>query len=208
MKKVFFATARNVGEECIRWATNHTPTGFEIVSKIEHADVVFSIMYDKIISEDILKDKECFNFHPGILPDYKGVGIYSWVIINGEDKAGVTLHLIDRGVDTGDVIEIREFLISKKDTAFSLHQRGEKIIFKMFKDWYEDLLSGKYIAVPQNPHKGRIYRKKDLQKAMNLTRFAKAFHFPEKPPAFFINDASEKIYLNYSKKETKYNEKY
>ena len=202
MIKVFLATARSVGNECIEWAKKNTPDGFVIIDNIDQADIVISVLYDKIFSKDILKNKQCFNFHPGILPEYKGVGIYSWVIINGEEKTGVTLHLIDQGVDTGDIIEIREFLISKKDTAFSLHQRGEKVILKMFKDWYRDLLVGNYIAVPQNPNKGTVYRKRDLQKAMNLTRFARAFHFPEKPPAFFINDKSEKIYLNYSKKET------
>lgn len=202
MKKVFLASARNVGQQCIQWAKSNTPDGFEIVDDIESSDIVISVLYDKILPIQVLKDKKCFNFHPGILPEYKGVGIYSWVLINGEEKTGVTLHLIDRGVDTGDIIEIREFLISKKDTAFSLHQRGEKVILKMFKDWYRDLLVGNYIAVPQNPNKGTVYRKRDLQKAMNLTKFARAFHFPEKPPAFFINDKSEKIYLHYSKKET------
>ena len=68
----------------------------------------------------------------------------------------------------------------------------------MFKNWYNDLLNGDYIAVPQKPNRGKVYRKRDLEKAMNLTRFAKAFHFPEKPPAFFLNDRLEKIYLHYT----------
>ena len=198
MRNIYIATSREVGERCIEWATNNTPSGFALTKDIDEADIVFSVMYNKILPSKVVNNKKCFNFHPGILPEYKGVGIGSWVIINGEEKTGVTLHLMDRGVDTGDIIEIREYMISRYDTAHSLFIKSQELIYKMFKNWYNDLLNGDYIAVPQKPNRGKVYRKRDLEKAMNLTRFAKAFHFPEKPPAFFLNDRLEKIYLHYT----------
>ena len=158
-------------------------------------------MYENIISEQMVKSKKCYNFHPGILPEYKGSGIFSWVLINGESKFGITLHTIDKGVDTGDIIEIREFLISKQDTAFSLYKKNEKMIFKMFKNWYNDLLLEDFIATPQKKNKGNYYLKKDLQKAKNLTKFIKAFYFPGKEPVYFINSKGKKIYLNYKEEE-------
>jgi len=198
MKKVCIVTARPIGDACIAWAENHTPPEFELVQQTDEADIIISVLYNKILSPQEIENKKCFNFHPGILPEYKGTGIYSWVIINEENKTGVTLHLLDKGVDTGDVIEIREFLIADNDTAYSLFLRGEKTIFKMFKDWYVDLLEGDYCAVPQKRNYGSLYRNRDLKRAKNLTRFAKAFYFPNKESAFYINAASEKIYLNYS----------
>jgi methionyl-tRNA formyltransferase len=202
MKKVFIATARDVGKECIEWAQVNTPANFRLVNSMHEADIVFSIMYDKLIPPEILKNKVCFNFHPGILPEYKGAGIFSWALINNEEKAGVTLHLIDSGIDTGDIIEIREFLISKADTAHTLFLRGEQTILRMFKDWYCDLMEEKYIAVPQRNSKlYKTYYRKDLEKAKDLTRFAKAFYFPKKESAYYINQKSEKIYLDYVPKE-------
>jgi len=201
VKKVFIATSREVGRQCLAWAQKNTPNGFIIVEDMSSADIVISVMYENIISVEVVKSKKCYNFHPGILPEYKGSGILSWVLINGENKFGITLHIIDKGVDTGDIIEIREFLISKEDTAFSLYKKTEKMIFKMFKNWYNDLLLEDFIATPQKKNKGNYYLKKDLQKAKNLTKFIKAFHFPGKEPVYYVNNKGKKIYLNYKEEE-------
>lgn len=201
MKKVCIAASRDVGLRCAAWAKDHTPHGFEVTEDMSVADIIICVMYEKILGPQYVNNSTCFNFHPGILPEYKGSGTFSWVIINEEQKAGVTLHLIDRGLDTGDVIEIREFLIGKEDTAYSLFLRGEEVIFKMFKNWYADLLQGQYTAIPQRSKKGNLYYKKDLQKAKNLTRFVKAFYFPNKEAAYYINDKAEKIYLNFKEEQ-------
>ena len=200
-KKVCILTSCDIGRKCIEWAEKNTPQGFESTEDIDQADIIMSVMYEKIIGSQYTSNKKCFNFHPGSLPEYKGSGLFSWVIINQERKAGVTLHVMDKGIDTGDIIEIREFLISKKDTAYSLFLRGQKVLYKMFINWYEDLLNDDYIAIPQRLSEGKIYYKKDLQKAKNLTRFARAFYFPNKENAYYYNEKSEKIYLKY-KKET------
>jgi methionyl-tRNA formyltransferase len=201
MKKVCIAASRDVGFQCASWARENTPAGFELTEEMSAADIIICVMYEKILGPELIKKSTCFNFHPGILPEYKGSGTFSWVIINEEKKAGITLHLIDRGLDTGDVIEIREFLIGKEDTAYSLFLRGEDVIFKMFKNWYVDLLRGQYTAMPQRGDKGKLYYKKDLQKAKNLTRFVKAFYFPNKESAYYINDKAEKIYLNFKEEQ-------
>ncbi len=203
MKNVFIATSRPIGELCEKWARSHTPEGFRMVDNISDADIILSVMYEKIIPPVYTRTKKCFNFHPGVLPEYKGSGAFSWVLINQESKAGITLHLIDEGVDTGDVIEIREFLIDKKDTAVTLFQRGEETIYKMFKGLYSDLLQGHYTAIPQKKGQGTFYYRKDLQRAKNLTRFIRAFHFPGKEAAYYFNNRSQKIYINYDSIEGK-----
>ena len=201
IKKVCILTSRSVGQECIEWAKRNTPKQFEVTENIENADILISVMFENIIRKRQMQNKICFNFHPGILPEYKGSGIFSWVLINQEKKTGVTLHLIDEGVDTGDIIEIREFLISREDTAHSLFLRGQQTILKMFKDWYHDLLTGNYVAVSQPKNEGKNYYIKDLQKAKNLTRFIKAFHFPSKESAYYYNDKFEKIHIEYTKEK-------
>ena len=49
------------------------------------------------------------NVHPGWLPAYKGAMTYLWVLRHGREKAGVTLHWIDEGIDTGEIIARRSF---------------------------------------------------------------------------------------------------
>ncbi len=196
MKKVFIATARSVGEQCKKWALKNTPEDYQIVNNIDDCDILISVMYDKIFQPQFLENKRCYNIHPGILPNYRGVGISSWVLINEEPKTGITLHKIDSGIDTGKVIEIREILISEQDTAYTLFERTEHLIFKMFKNWYFDLLEENYTAISQKKN-DKIYLKKDLQKAKNLTKFVKAFHFPGKESAYYYNRKLEKVYLKF-----------
>jgi len=195
--RVYIATSRDIGNKCIEWSSKNMPAGYCLVDSVESADIIISVLYDKILNPTQVKNKKCFNFHPGILPEYRGTGIFSWILINKEKKAGVTLHLIDKGIDTGDIIEIREFLISKDDTAYSLFLRSEQIIYKMFQDWFCDILNGKFTAVPQNLNDGFLYLRKDLQRAKNLTRFIRAFHFPDKESAYYFNDSGKKTYIRF-----------
>jgi methionyl-tRNA formyltransferase len=197
-KNIYIATSRALGERCREWARANLPENFCLIEAIEDADIVISVLYDKIISKNLIKNKKCYNFHPGTLPKYKGAGIYSWVILNQEEKMGITLHTIEDGIDNGKIIEIREFLILEDDTAFSLHARGSEVMYKMFKDWFLDLLHEKYLAVDQ-AQGGEVYYRKKLHNKKNLSKFIKAFYFPGKESAYFFNKEGKKIYINYNK---------
>tara|TARA_R100000951_G_C2637878_1_gene179880 strand:+ start:721 stop:1335 length:615 start_codon:yes stop_codon:yes gene_type:complete len=197
-KNIHIATSRAIGEHCKKWAKTKLPKDFCLTETIEDADIIISVLYDKILSKKLIKNKKCYNFHPGTLPKYKGAGIYSWAILNEEEKMGITLHTIEDGIDNGKIIEIREFLILKDDTAFSLHTRGSEVMYRMFKNWFLDLLHENYLAVEQ-PQGGEIYYKKKLHNKKDLSKFVKAFHFPGKESAYFLNKEGERIYLNYNK---------
>ena len=199
MKKqaVYVYGANSIAHTCREWARDNLPEGFRLVTSVSESDIIISVLGEEYFSEETLQNRRAYNIHPGILPEYKGSGICTWVILNDEIRTGVTLHKLVPRVDAGDVIEIREFMITKQDTAHSLYQRKEKLMFKMFKDWFEDLLRQNYDALPQNAKLGKMYYKKDLQRARNLTKFAKAFHFPNKKKAFYYNSKHEKIYIDY-----------
>ena len=71
--------------------------------------IFISIHYDKIIKIENFKTKNLYNFHFSLLPKYKGMHTGAHPIINGENYSGVTLHKIDNGIDTGDVIDQIKF---------------------------------------------------------------------------------------------------
>ena len=63
------------------------------------------------------------NFHDGPLPRYAGLNAPVWAILNGERQHGISWHLIEGGVDEGDVLESRSFDIAPQDTALTLNTR-------------------------------------------------------------------------------------
>lgn len=197
-KKVYIASSRDVGKQCNEWAKLNMPIGFILTNNLEECDYFISVLYDKLIPINFIKNRKCFNFHPGILPQYRGAGVYSWAIINGDDKTGITLHLIDDGIDTGDIIEIRAFPIDKdKDTAQTLFDRGNKILFMMFKNWFHLLLTGEYTAIKQDESKAGIYYRKDLNRIKDLTKYIRALTFNNKESAYYISNNGEKIYIEF-----------
>lgn len=64
-----------------------------------------------------------FNLHASLLPQYRGAAPINWAIINVEKKTGVTTFFIDEKIDTGAIISKSEVLISKYETAGTLHDK-------------------------------------------------------------------------------------
>ena len=64
-----------------------------------------SLEFDKIINTSLFKTTNLFNIHFSLLPRYKGMYTSILPILNGDKISGVTLHKIDRGIDTGDIID-------------------------------------------------------------------------------------------------------
>ncbi|MEA5367186.1 formyltransferase family protein [Amycolatopsis sp., V23-08] len=68
-------------------------------------DLVLSVLYDKIIGPELIDaTPQIINCHPGRLPQYRGVRPVNWALRNGDDLAGITLHVIDDGVDSGPIL--------------------------------------------------------------------------------------------------------
>ena len=63
------------------------------------------------------------NFHDGPLPRHAGLNAPVWAIMAGEAQHGITWHLIEGGVDEGDILEQRLFDIAPTDTALTLNTR-------------------------------------------------------------------------------------
>lgn len=193
MPKIHIATSRDIGRRCIDYATNFT----ELVS-MEECDIFISVLYDKLIPTEFIRSKQiCYNFHPGYLPDYRGSGAYSWVIINGESTAGVTLHLIDKDIDHGPILDRQVFPVRESDTAETLFHQAETLIFSMFQKWLPAMLQGLADGLQPNLG-GHVYLRKDLEKVKDLTKYVRAFTFEGKENAYYYNDKGEKIHLKYA----------
>lgn len=150
--------------------------------------IFLSVEYDRIIHPDLFKTSCLYNIHFSLLPAYKGVYPSVWPILNGEKYAGVTLHKMDRGIDTGDIIKQTKFKLSSKETSYSLYMKlilqGTKLVIKNI----EKLINGNFIAYPQPANDSTYYSKASINysnlsidlnaTAEQIDRQIRAFYFP------------------------------
>lgn len=91
-----------------------------------NADLFISMSFNQILKSEILKVAPLgfINCHAGELPFYRGRNILNWALINDAKSFGVTVHYIDEGVDTGDIIEQSVELITDQDNYATLLNRA------------------------------------------------------------------------------------
>ncbi len=86
-------------------------------------DYIVVAAYGQILPLEILQHAPCINLHASILPQYRGASPIQQTLLNGDSKTGVTAMLMDEGLDTGDIIKIKEIDVSKTEMAESLFDR-------------------------------------------------------------------------------------
>lgn len=91
-------------------------------AKAYNCDLFVSMSFNQIFKKEIinLPKLKTINCHAGKLPFYRGRNILNWALINDEKDFGITVHFIDEGIDTGDIILQRVFPISDKDNYSTL----------------------------------------------------------------------------------------
>ncbi len=88
-------------------------------------DLVVLAGYMRMVKAPLLDafPRKIINIHPSLLPAYPGLRAWQQALEAGEDKAGCTVHYVDAGMDTGEIIDHAEVPILDGDTAESLHAR-------------------------------------------------------------------------------------
>jgi len=111
------AAAREAGLPVLQPDRADDPGFIAQVGALE-PDLVVSVAYDQILRRSLREVPRlgCLNAHAGALPRYRGRNVINWAIINGECEIGVTVHQIDDGIDTGDVVLQQMLPIAWTDT--------------------------------------------------------------------------------------------
>jgi methionyl-tRNA formyltransferase len=92
----------------------------------------------------------CINVHPSLLPKYRGAAPFQWAIIKGETRTGVSIYLMDQGMDTGPLLMNREVEIAEAETAEELGERLAVIGGELMKEVIRGLKAGTLKPVPQD----------------------------------------------------------
>lgn len=81
--------------------------------------------------------KGTFNLHASLLPQYRGAAPINHVIINGERETGLTTFLLDKEIDTGEIIRQEKVVVEDDETAGTLHDKlmllGNKVVVETIK---------------------------------------------------------------------------
>ena len=95
----------------------NAPESVEFVRQCK-PDLLLSAYFSQLLKREIIHSAPSgvLNIHPGWLPAYRGAMAYFWVLHNHSEHGGVTLHWIDEGIDTGEIIERRSFQIPHNAT--------------------------------------------------------------------------------------------
>lgn len=131
------------------------------------ADVFLLWSFPIILRKDVIEipPKGVVNIHMGLLPEYRGVNGVRWALLNGESQTGVTMHFVDEGIDTGDMIARAAFPIEENDDVRSLMIKSRKAGIALIKTFWPHIVDGNVNAQPQDNSKAGYYSAKMLPQA-------------------------------------------
>lgn len=125
--------------------------GLRIIKKAK-PDLIVSILFNQILGKDIIAipKRGVINLHPANLPDYKGVSPVFWALSNSEKSVGVSVHHINQGIDTGNILARQKIVVARGDTEDSLYWKlvnaGSKILLLTI----DKIYSGKKVRLIKN----------------------------------------------------------
>jgi folate-dependent phosphoribosylglycinamide formyltransferase PurN len=98
------------------------------------------------------------NCHMGILPGYRGRDVVEWPLLEGQFRqVGLTVHFMDEGVDTGDILRLRPTFPRPGEIRAQLRERLEGMMVELMVGACLDALAGQIQRQPQAPGAGRQY---------------------------------------------------
>lgn len=143
-----------------------------ILTHSDDIDLVVSYLYWRKIRKPLIEGAKigCINFHPAILPDWRGTAGYNIAILNKLPQWGASAHYVSERIDEGDIIRVYRFDFDYRvETAQSLEVKTQNIQMDLYKSVILDILEkGRPEALPQCVDEGRYISKQDMLDMMKI----------------------------------------
>ncbi len=146
---------KNIG--ILRIKDIHSPEGVDLIRSLD-CDLLV------VCGTGILKKKVfdlprigTINLHQGQIQKYRGAPPGFWELWNNEKEAGVTIHFIDEGIDTGDIIIQKRIPIFEYDDLRSVEGKLEELSLFLYPEAIRLIIEGKHQRIPQRENKGKLY---------------------------------------------------
>ncbi len=130
--------AQLLGYEVIQPESVKTDAFYEVL-RSRQPDLLVVVAFGHILSKRVLEipSLAAVNLHASLLPRYRGPAPIQWAIVDGESETGVTAMLMDKGLDTGEILTMEPMPIHGDDTAGMLHDKlaelGAEVLMKTLK---------------------------------------------------------------------------
>jgi phosphoribosylglycinamide formyltransferase-1 len=137
------ATNAGINTLVIPISTNRSDWDKEIISGLDNLrpDLVVSAGFMRILSAECVSKFKIVNSHPALLPLFPGAHAVRDALAAGATKTGTTIHWVDSGVDTGQIIAQEEVEITAGDTEESLHERIKIVERRLYVATLQQLLN-------------------------------------------------------------------
>ncbi len=171
-------------------------------------DILISSGYPFIIPTEVFsKAKTALNFHPTLLPKYRGRYLHP-ILINNDKETGVSAHLIDANYDTGPIVKQIKYPVQTFDTIKSLNRKNIDAEIKLMLDVLEDAKQNRLSAIAQDEYSSSSYFKQRVPEdsEINPEKSLKQLFYeirccdPDLYPAYFTLDG-QKVYIKIYRKD-------
>ncbi len=176
-------------------------------------EIGLSVLFGYILKPELLNlfPRRVVNLHPSLLPYNRGAYPNVWSIIE-RTPAGTSLHYLDEGVDTGELIAQKEVEVEPVDTGETLYRKLERAALDLFRETWPRIANGSAVAHPQRLG-GTCHHARDVQeideidldasyRARDLIDLLRARTFPPHEGAFFRTEGrrvNARIQLEYGR---------
>jgi len=174
--------------------------------KTMQLDYIVLAWWPNIIKKSVIAIPKIgvLNFHPSYLPYNRGKHYNFWTLVE-ETPFGVTIHFVDEGIDTGDIVFQKKIEKIWEDTGETLYYKAQKTMIKLFIENYPQLINNTYQRIPQNLNEGTFHLASEidtsseiildkLYSGKHLLNLFRARQFPPHPSCyFFYNDLKYNI---------------
>lgn len=158
----------------------------EEVQKIDKL-IFLSLEFDRILKPYKFRSSELFNIHFSLLPEFKGMFTSVLPILHDKDYTGVTLHKIDKGIDTGAVLSQIKIPIEGELTSFELYCKLLINGANLVRENFTAIIDSKYKLTVQTVRNSTYYSKNKInfnhleidfrQTSYQIFNFIRAFSF-------------------------------
>ena len=153
------------GIQVLQPATLKDPATIEQLKSLA-PDAIVVVAYGQLLPRSILDIPRygCLNIHPSLLPRHRGASPIPWAILEGDEVTGVSIMLMDTGMDTGPVLAQEQEHILQSDTTPTLSGRLASLAARLLTDTLSRWFSGSIPPQPQDNARAtysRIIQKED-----------------------------------------------
>jgi methionyl-tRNA formyltransferase len=152
--------ARGLGLPLLETAGVRSGEGFEALSELA-PDAIVVVAYGELLTSDVLDLPRlgCVNLHFSLLPRWRGAAPVQRAILEGDATTGVTVMLMDEGLDTGPILATRERPTGAEDDAGSLGEELARIGGALLAETLPRLAAGEIEPIAQD-HADAVYAAK------------------------------------------------